>query len=337
MYTKRHLQYHEQLELLKARGLAIDDEQFCLAALRAIGYFRLSGYVYPLRKPKLEAERTTRFNYRYDEMKPGHTLDEAVRLAYFDRQLRLTILHGVDIIETALKALIAQLAGEVNLFIHVREDLLDEKACNAPVTIRGETYTQFEVWTQRYELLVGQAKHEDFMQHHFIQYGGDLPIWVAVEILDFGAVSLLFKLLPKRVKSKISQEVGVSNGQILDVWLKVIGYARNVCAHFSRMWNRTLTYKIGKPNPNTVGPCIHHLGEIDGDHLSKVYALLAVIAYMISFIEPDSRWRIHVREQVKKMPRIVGISPELSMGFPADWQTMDLWSHKAKIVNGSAR
>lgn len=36
--------YDEQLEILRSRGLQIDDEKKALGYLRTIGYYRLSGY-----------------------------------------------------------------------------------------------------------------------------------------------------------------------------------------------------------------------------------------------------------------------------------------------------
>ena len=42
--------YEEQLEILKSRGLQIGDEKKALAYLRTIGYYRLSGYLYPFRQ-----------------------------------------------------------------------------------------------------------------------------------------------------------------------------------------------------------------------------------------------------------------------------------------------
>jgi abortive infection bacteriophage resistance protein len=47
---KPYLTAIEQIALLKKRGLAIPDDAVGLQALARFGYYRLSGYYYPLRK-----------------------------------------------------------------------------------------------------------------------------------------------------------------------------------------------------------------------------------------------------------------------------------------------
>ena len=48
-FSKPFLAVPEQLILLKSRGLTITDDIRATAALERIGYYRLSGYWYPLR------------------------------------------------------------------------------------------------------------------------------------------------------------------------------------------------------------------------------------------------------------------------------------------------
>jgi abortive infection bacteriophage resistance protein len=47
-YTKPFLSYVAQLSLLKSRGMMFADEAKALHLLEKIGYYRLSGYWYPL-------------------------------------------------------------------------------------------------------------------------------------------------------------------------------------------------------------------------------------------------------------------------------------------------
>ena len=48
-FSKPYLTVPAQIALLKARGLTITDDGRATAALERIGYYRLSGYWYPLR------------------------------------------------------------------------------------------------------------------------------------------------------------------------------------------------------------------------------------------------------------------------------------------------
>lgn len=58
------------------------DRAKAVAALKSIGYYRLSAYTYPLRKPGAEA-RT-----RSSDFVEGATLDEVLHLYSFDEKLR---------------------------------------------------------------------------------------------------------------------------------------------------------------------------------------------------------------------------------------------------------
>ena len=48
-FSKPYLPVPAQIALLKGRGLTITDDARATAALERIGYYRLSGYWYPLR------------------------------------------------------------------------------------------------------------------------------------------------------------------------------------------------------------------------------------------------------------------------------------------------
>lgn len=72
--------FSEQLEVLRARGLGVEDEESALAALERIGYYRLSGYFYPLRKTKPVGEAG-----RLDDFIAGSNIDLVIQLADFDK------------------------------------------------------------------------------------------------------------------------------------------------------------------------------------------------------------------------------------------------------------
>jgi abortive infection bacteriophage resistance protein len=51
-YTKPFLTLDQQIALLLSRGLTIPDVNFAKDCLKNIGYYRLSGYWYPMRESK---------------------------------------------------------------------------------------------------------------------------------------------------------------------------------------------------------------------------------------------------------------------------------------------
>lgn len=79
-YTKPALTFGQQADLLLRRGLAADKTAL-IEKLRAVNYYRLTGYLYPFRKPD-------------DTFRPGTTLDLVWHRYVFDRQLRVLVGSG---------------------------------------------------------------------------------------------------------------------------------------------------------------------------------------------------------------------------------------------------
>ena len=66
------------------------------------------------------------------------------------------------------------------------------------------------------------------------------PIEITMEVTSFGSLSMLYKLLkPTLTKRKIANYYGVKDS-VFESWLHSIVYVRNICAHHSRLWNKTL-------------------------------------------------------------------------------------------------
>lgn len=76
-YNKPALSYTDQLDLLKRRGLHINDEPSFLELLEKKSYYRLSGYWYPLLDDKAR-----------HIFKPNAEFDTAYQIYQFDRDLR---------------------------------------------------------------------------------------------------------------------------------------------------------------------------------------------------------------------------------------------------------
>ena len=88
---------------------------------------------------------------------------------------------------------------------------------------------------------------EDFVKHHRAHYSNRLPVWAAVEVLDWGGLTTLFGLSPRAVQNEVAGACGLTAPQLTS-WLKALNILRNTCAHHGRLFNRvhTLTPKLPK-------------------------------------------------------------------------------------------
>lgn len=85
--------YAEQLDILKARGLAVADESVALHRLAHHNYYRLSAYRLPLTVPG-----------NPDQFLPDTSFDTVWGLYVFDRQLRQLVSEALQRMEISVRA-----------------------------------------------------------------------------------------------------------------------------------------------------------------------------------------------------------------------------------------
>lgn len=334
-YEKPHLSYEHQLRQLEERGLAVAENQRGIEVLKSVGYYRLSAYWYPLRAMKPGSARTTQWNYRFDHFRPGHSLEEVIDLYEFDARLRALTFEALQIVEIAFRAAIAYYAGKEDKYIHLQRGMLDEKKCSFVPKYRDKD--SYSLWHIQYKKQLARARGEDFIRHHIERYGSKLPIWIATEFLDFGSMTMLFSYLPRNIKNEISPSFGVLQGDSLASWMRNLNYVRNIVAHHSRLWNKFMVTRLVQPDRAIVDPGLYHLADsVDKDIFSKIYPSLAVIAYMLSFIEPANDWRYRMVSLIGSFPEVEGLNPVALMGFPNNWESLGIWKTDVALVNGAA-
>lgn len=90
VYNKKPYSFQKQIELLKSRGLTVDDEPKALSYLQEISYYRLSAYFLPYQSVKDKFETNTSF-------------DQIIKTYSFDRELRLLVFDCIERIEVAIR------------------------------------------------------------------------------------------------------------------------------------------------------------------------------------------------------------------------------------------
>ncbi|WP_298219730.1 Abi family protein [Halothiobacillus sp.] len=107
---KPWLSFADQLQRLRDRGLVVENKAAALDYLERIGYYRLSGYRYPLRGMDKAASNTLEKPVRADTFEPGSRFEDVVRLYVFDKKLRLLALDALERIEMAIRVDVAHLS-----------------------------------------------------------------------------------------------------------------------------------------------------------------------------------------------------------------------------------
>lgn len=333
-YDKPHITYQEQLELLKSRGLQVLDDAAALNALRAIGYYRFSGYLYPFRElmepheiqALPEVERSPR-KFRHDSIRVGVTFDHVLALWKFDRELRGVILDGADLLETALRAQVAYILGARDPFGHLHRESLDEPSCSKRITRGGVKREAFSSWIHGYGKAAAHAANDDFARHFKARYAGSqFPIWIASEFLEFGHLLALVRLLKREDRNRVGRAFGFTSGDLLAASMTSCKGLRNTCAHFSRTWNRAVPSKPPAKPPIASDSDLVGWGKLDH---SRVYSVCLLMAVMIRNINPQSAWPQRFRELLLRFPPVPYVGVE-DTGAPSGWSDLPVWKDEPR-------
>lgn len=292
-FNKLPLTYSQQLQQLKERGLTVNSEEKALHLLEAISYYRLSGYWYPLLQDK-----------KNHAFKANADFDTAFRLYCFDRELRKLVLAELEKIEIAVRAkMIYVLSHKHGAFWFSNPSIFRNPIKHADsITKMGQEYSRSD---------------EEFIKAFSDKYSNPLPpSWISVEITSFGTLSMLYSnLLPGTEKRAIANHFGVSDS-VFQTWLHSIVYLRNICAHHSRLWNRSMSIRPQFPKKTT-----KQWIDMSGVQNHKTYFMLSMIKYLLQTVNPKSTFSSRLKALLKKYNNV----DVRAMNFPANWENELLW------------
>lgn len=272
-----------QLAILKSRGLVIDDSNHALHALKNIGYYRLGGYLYPFRQ--------SQNNKKLSIFIKDTNFNDVLNLYSFDRTLRILGFDALEQIEMALRTDIAHTLGKRHPNAHEQSIYLDNKFC----TIQpNQSKSKHDIWLDKYRVLLKNNQKQDFINHYLNNYQ-TLPIWVAREILDFGALSHLYGGLKYKDRQSIAKKYKTTP-ELLSQWLKSLNFIRNVIAHHGRLWNLKIINRTNFKKSFTNDNLATYLDK------NLPFAYFYLMAYLLSIINPNSDWKTRLIQHINHFP-----------------------------------
>ena len=139
---------------------------------------------------------------------------------------------------------VAHWLGKRHPCAHKLPECLDGNFAKKPIR-KGKDAgkTKHEVWLNKYDTLLKRAHSGTFVAHHKEKYGGCLPVWVAIEVWDFGLLSHLFECMKNEDQRAIAVQYGAKDGRVFAQWLRSLNFIRNVSAHHSRLWNINIPWR----------------------------------------------------------------------------------------------
>lgn len=290
---KPALTCEEQIERLKnVHNLTIADDAAALEIFKKVNYYRLSAYGLGLTQ-KDDKEKYV----------DGITLEHIYRLYKFDSIFRNLLIHVIEQLEIQLRTQISNfLALKYGSEGYVDPGHFTEKKTNAGASVHATVMDSFRKECDH-------QKNTPFVKHHMDKYDGHFPIWVAIELFTFGNLSSLYSIMVMEDRKEIAKQYN-TEPKYLGGWILALVEIRNICAHYSRLYNMPL-----KQTPYLYS----EYQKYRSGTRNKVFPALLSIKRMLN---SDDRWcafETQLEALIDEYSDVVRLS---FMGFPKEWKTI---------------
>ena len=326
-------------EKLISNGLTCNNESerdLVERRLRSVSYYRLEEYTWPYRKISSENSAV-----RSSGFKSGVSIGLIWNTYLFDRRLRILLLDAIERFEVAWKN-------------HITQVLVEHAGRNNPQTdlvllpkfasIDANGISRMDRWIKKANAAYKESTGEriEHCRHfHGTKDVQDLPLWILMEILSFGAVHKLYAAMDASLQNEVAMRMGVEVA-VLNGTVRLLHQVRNSCAHHSRVWNRKWKTKSrnqqklvplfsDKPQaaiwycyqqngrwiiPAQAGSCL----SLHSDDTAFVFLLCG---YWLKQIAHTSSWKTRVERVVQ--PHGILTSKAKMAGFVDGWHNHPLW------------
>lgn len=330
-YAKPYKTVREQVALLSSRGMDVGDPAHAESLLSRIGYYRLSGYWYPYREREIDADGNILVK---SSLQPGTTLQHVCAIYDFDRSLRAALFDALEVVEVAIRFHVGHTLGHRDIFAHRKPECLDpafavtlpsepDDTANEDDDAPATASSRHQEWLERFDEQERRSQ-EAFATHFRAKYGPHLPVWVATEVMSFGTLAQLYTGAAQDDRERIAAaldligKTGRGDATLLSNWLNHIRYIRNLCAHHSRMWNRSFDVELASAGH------IPDLAHLTDKSQRRLYGTIAVLSFLLARTMPDSDWRHRVRSLIETSTKDLGLDLD-ALGFPVGWEFAGLW------------
>lgn len=291
---KKALTYEQQIEHLKSsHGLEIPNLDSALNILKRVNYYRLSAYGIGLKKDSDP-----------EMFQDGISIDYLFDLYSFDSSFRSLVLHTVEQIEIQLRTQIAYyLSLKYGAEGYLNPDNFITKVKKDGTDIHSSVIASFRNECKRQNKV-------PFVIHHNEQYGGHFPLWVAIELFSFGNLSSLLDIMKDEDKKQIAALYN-TEPKYLKSWVLSLVEVRNICAHYSRLYNMPL-----KQTPFLYS----EYREFRNERINKIFPVLLVIKRMLA--DNQELWDsffIDLCSLIKDYSNVLNLS---FIGFPTNWKSV---------------
>lgn len=294
----------EQIEILKSKGLVIDNEDNAKNILFRENYFFLNGYRHVFMKEDNKKQFIDNTSF-----------EELYSLFWFDRQFRNIIFKNLLIVENNYKSIASYTLSKK--FGYMEKDYL-----------KTSNFVSSKDKSRQVNDLIKKMKRQiktNAIQHaatsHYINNYGYIPLWVVVKVLSFGIMSELYTILKEEEKNELADVYGIEPS-VLQYYFPILANYRNLCAHEDILFDHFTQRYI----PDSYLHSKLNISKTNGEYnqgKNDIFALVIILKQMLKSDEFETMMGeiIYEIEYLSSKLKVININKILEkMGFPENYK-----------------
>ena len=294
----------EQIEILRSKGLIINDAHKAEEILLRENYFFLTGY-------RFLFMRSTE-DRRFIE---GTTFEELYAMFLFDRQLRNILFKNILVVENNLKSIMSYTLSK-------NHGYKEKNYLDPHIFVKDSSRTrQINDLLHKMKRQINVNGKQHSATSHYLNNYGYIPLWIVVKVLSFGIVGELFTILQFDDKKEIA-EAFKTDMESLESYLPILANYRNLCAHEDITYLNRTQVSIG----NTLYHNLLNIPRVNGEYIygkNDLFALIIVLKRVLK--EDDFILMLHELEYelniLEGKLKVISINKILDqVGFPPNYQ-----------------
>ncbi len=294
----------EQVEILRGKGLTINNVERTEELLLRENYFFINGY----RHIFLKSNNDKTFI-------KGTTFEELYALFQFDRNFRNILFKNLLIVENNLKSILSyRLSRKYGI---KEKDYL--KPSNFSQDIKKVRQVNDVLNKIKRQIKLNGRQHSATL--HYLSNYGYVPLWILVKLLSFGMINELYSILKPDDKLSISEYYDL-DVETLGIYIGLLSNYRNLCAHEDIVYD----HRTQKEIPDT-----RYHRELDIPMMNDEYIYgkndIFAVVIMLKAMLNESDFTDFVNEisyELSLLDGRVSVIPQTKildmMGFPVNWE-----------------
>lgn len=255
----------EQIEILKNRGLIINDVDKTKEILFRENYFFINGYRHLFQRAGQD-----------NIFIAGTTFEELYGTFIFDRNIRNIMFKYLLIVENNIKSVISYQMSKK--YGYREKEYLDPKNFNQDSIKVRQVYDVLN--KVKRQIRVNGNQHT--ATSHYITNYGYIPMWILVKVLSFGIVSELYGILKLEDQEEISKFFHV-DVTTMSIYLHLLANFRNLCAHEDILYD----HRTQRTIPDSKYHLFLNIEKIDDEYRYGKNDLFAIIIIMRQMLQKD--------------------------------------------------